>query len=262
MLLASFLWPTLLLFHHLQLTLIHWMHAYSNADSAKGCVCVCVCVWRKEGGAFPLMHLLCSVTLKLTHLFRLSLRVSLSFSLFTVPVLICFVSLFFCPFCICVLLVSGIHAHLTQAYNLSHNRISHSPVLYHPSSLSLSVFLLNILDFLAAAPPSQLLYSAFTPWLCSLRQESAADWGGCFKSIIALGLRLHLSLSFSPLSSCLLSLRSVSESQDDRACLFLQGTKCHTIFKQEHLTLSTHYASEVAYLPLQISVTVSELSVQ
>lgn len=50
---------------------------------------------------------------------------------------------------------------------------------------------------LAAAPPSQLLHFPFSPWFCSLRQESAADWGGWFESIVARSEAMCLGY-FSP----------------------------------------------------------------
>lgn len=92
--------------------------------------------------------------------------------------------------------------------------------------------------FLAAAPPSLLLCSAFTPWFCSLRQESATDWGGCFKSIIARSEAIHLWYLSLSLPLPFLSLCSASESRDDCACLFLQGSKCYTICMLQHLTLT------------------------
>lgn len=159
----------------------------AHSDSLNACLLECwqckgrwVCVCReKREGRFLLMHLLCSVTLQ-AHTFILSL-LSVSFFLSPRsprPCSVCLVSLFFC---LSVFLSSSCQTYMLispQTHNLGHtgSHIHPSRVISPPSPLA--VFLLNLLDFLA--PPSQLLCSAFTPWFRSLRQESAADWGGCF----------------------------------------------------------------------------------
>lgn len=107
-------------FHHLQLTSIHWMHAYSNADSAKGGVCVCR---GKREGHFLLMHLLCSAQWlsKLAHLFCLFSPVSFFLSFFLPVLRLCSVRLVslsfpsFSYFC----LVSDLHARLTRTHYFS-----------------------------------------------------------------------------------------------------------------------------------------------
>lgn len=152
-------------------------------------------------------------------------------------------------FCISLLLMSNIHVHPTQAHNLGHTG-SHILLFF--------VFLLNLLDFGCC---SSIIATAFTAWFCSLRQESAADWGGCCKSIIARSEATcfyHVSLSLS-LSLLFFSLWSVSDSRDDRSCPFFQQMQ-YCLYAAA-LNIVTQYASE-AYLPLQISLNVSELSIQ
>lgn len=103
--------------------------------------------------------------------------------------------------------------------------------------------------FLAAAPPSLLLCSAFTPWFCSLRQESATDWGGCFKSIIARSEAIHLwYLSLSP-SSFPLTLFCQWESGWLRLSVPTGEQVLYYLYAAAFNT-DTQYASKVAYLCL------------
>lgn len=131
-----------------------------------------VCVEeRGRGISFNASALLCDSPS--SHIYSVSsLSLFLSFSPFPSSLFCLSCVTFFLSFCISVSLMSDIHAHLIQAYNLCHTG-SH----IHQSCIipSLAPLRFPALGFLAAAPPSELLYSAFTPWLCSLRQESAAD---------------------------------------------------------------------------------------
>lgn len=149
------------------------MHAYSNADSAKGGGCVCV-EERGRGISFNASALLSDspsshiYSVSSLHLFLsprppLVLVLSVSCHFFSV-------SLYFClSSCQTYMLISLRHI-ISVTQHLSFTGLSVSFIL----SL-LSLFSCSTSWILAAAPPSQPLYSAFTPWLCSLRQESAAN---------------------------------------------------------------------------------------
>lgn len=188
----------------LQLTLIHFMHAFLHADSAKGGVCLYLCVW--EGGrgiSFNPSALLCDSPS--SHIYSVS---SLCLSFFLTPVfpfLSLFVSCHFSPpsFCIRVFLMSDIHVHLTQAYSLGRTG-SPSPVSYHSTSLS------------SLSPPAQplgfrlllllhhshcVLHLLLGSAHCVRNQQHTEV--GVFLSASSLGLRLHRSLSLTTLSSCL-----------------------------------------------------------
>lgn len=97
-----------------------------------------VCVW---GGAFPLTHLLCTVTTG-SHIY------SVSFFFFSLVSLLCACSV--CPlslFFLSHVLMSDIRAHITQAHNRGHtgSHIHQSSIIPPPSPLS--AFLLSLLDF-------------------------------------------------------------------------------------------------------------------
>lgn len=220
-----------------------------------------VCVEeRGRGISFNASALLCDSPS--SHIYSVSsLSLFLSFSPFPSSLFCLSCVTFFLSFCISVSLMSDIHAHLTQAYNLCHTGSHiHQSCIIPP----LAPLRFPALGFLAAAPPSQLLYSAFTPWLCSLRQKSAADWGGCLKSIIARSeatclwhLSPSLCLLLTPLSSCLLSLRSVRVGMIVLVCSYREWVPYY--LWTAALNIITHYASEVAYL--QISLCLSQLIV-
>lgn len=105
-------------------------------------MCVCGCVGR-EGGAFPLTHLLCTVTPS-SHIYSVT-SVSFFFSLVSLlcPCSVCPLSLFFLSH----VPMSDIRAHITQAHNRGHtgSHIHQSSIIPPPSPLS--AFLLGLLDF-------------------------------------------------------------------------------------------------------------------
>lgn len=224
-------------------------------------------VWRgKREGRFLLMHLLCSVTPQ-AHTFIPSL-LSVSFFLpVPRPCPVCLVSLssvflYFCP--------SRVRRTCSSHIILVTQDLTFTSLISFLFPLLSLFFFCSISWILAAAPPSQLLYSAFTPWFCSLRQESAADWGGCFESLIARSEATclwHLSLSLSlPLTHPSLFLPLVTLLRQ-----WESGWSCSSVPTGDQMpynlyaaafNIFPHYASEVAYLPLQFSLTVSELSVQ
>lgn len=155
-----------------------------------------VCVWRKEGGAFPFNAsalLSVSQSLRIYSVYFLFLPLPRVYS-------VCLVSVFFC-LSVFLSLMSDTHAQLTHLCHTGSH--IHQACVIPP--LSTLCFSCSISWILAVAPPSQLLYSAFTPWLCSLCQESGADRGGCFKSVFATSeatclWHLSLSLSLCPLA--------------------------------------------------------------
>lgn len=189
------------------------------------------------------------------HSFRIYSAASLCFFL-ALPRLcsIRLVSLFFC---------------ISVTRSLLPRRISHSPGLYNLSSLSHLCFPAQSHGFwlllLHHSNCILQLLSGCAHCVRNQKQTKVGVWRASALGLrlhvfgISLPLSLHLVILLTPLSSCLLSLCSVSQSRDDCACLFLHGSKCYTISVQQHLTLS-HIM--LVRLLIYRSLSVSELSVQ
>lgn len=237
--------PTLLLSHHLHETMIHRIHAYSNAESARGGV------WlrrEREGGrgiSFIASALLSDS--KLAHLFCLIYSSLLFFlSLFSGPVLnplLCLVSLLFHLLFSCQTHIARISHDLTESHSL------HSCIVLLSSQFSFlaKYFGFWLLFFPLHSPPPLFLHTASG---ISFRLRWVFIF--CFKRISARSEATWLwCLSPSSRSSPLTFVLSVKVGMIVQFYSGESGLRLNAAV----FNIVTQCASEVAYLPLHISQT-------